>query len=87
MTVSVEVKDEFNSLPQGYESNLLLFRQDGTAAAILEAPFEFQGLEDYLFNAFITSGLLPAGTYLITAEVRDPDGNEHRLKSGEITVN
>ncbi len=78
--VTVEVHDSFNTITQGYESNLLLQNADGVTQAILAAGLESQGLEQYLFSATVTSGLLPAGTYAVIAEVRDPDKNIHQVR-------
>ena len=86
LIANIEIQDKFNSITQGYVSNLLLLRPDGTAATILNAQLESQGLEAYLFRAVATSEILPAGAYKVAAEVRDPDGNEHRLETGEITI-
>jgi hypothetical protein len=79
--VTVEVHDSFNTITQGYESNLLLQNADGVTQAILAAGLESQGLEQYLFSAAVTSGLLPAGTYAVIAEVRDPDENIHQVRA------
>lgn len=87
LTAHIEVRDAFNSIAQGYVGNLLLLRSNGTAILIQEASLTSQSLEAYLFEAVVTSGgSLPAGTYAPVAEVRDPDGNEHRLEAGEIRV-
>jgi hypothetical protein len=40
-----------------------------------------KGLEQYLFSAAVTSGLLPAGTYAVIAEVLDPDKNIHQVRA------
>ena len=86
VAISVEVQDVFNSITQGYVCNLLLFRPDGSAATILNTSVESQGFEAYLFKAIITTGLLPPGVFTVAAEVRDPDGNEHQLRTSSITV-
>lgn len=86
VTISVEVQDEFNNIAQGYICNLLFYRPDGSAFTVLNADLESQGFKEFLFNAIITTGLLPSGVYTIAAEARDPDGNEHRVKTSSITV-
>lgn len=86
VTVNLEVKDTYNSLPESYECNVLLSGTDGGTFTILNAPLGYQGLETFLFRTDITSDMLPVGNYAIAAEVRDPDGNEHRREVGTITV-
>ncbi len=54
---------------------------NGSIAAIVAADMLVAGQQQYLLSALITSDLLAAGTYLLTAEVQDPDNNRFQYKT------
>ena len=81
----MEVNDRYNTTPDGYSGNLLLIDDDATAA-IYSVTLISQGLENYLFEAMITSNDLPRGILTVVAEVKDPDGNTHALSVGTLLV-
>lgn len=88
ITIRLEVKDVFNAnTGANYTVNFFLKAQTGATTAILPATLHAQSLDQYLFDAFLTSGEYPAGTYGLQAEVQDPDGNRQQVDLGEeITV-
>ena len=79
LSVRMEVQDLYNSNSQGYTGNFLLKTDGGVIASIINATLLSESLNFYLFKGAISTEELPAGTYGIQAEVRDPDGNMHRI--------
>ncbi|MGD1895113.1 MAG: carboxypeptidase-like regulatory domain-containing protein [Cyclobacteriaceae bacterium] len=87
LIVDIEVSDTFNSEERFYEVNLLLQNEAGVTQAIIPATNTFAGSERFLFEALamVDDLQLPLGSYTITAEVLDSDGNIQQ-KQGEQAV-
>ena len=79
LIVQIEVSDTFNSGPSFYEVNLLLQNAAGITQAVVPAITISASQEQSLHEAWVTSDLqLPLGSYTLTVEAIDPDGNLHQ---------
>lgn len=80
----VEVEDSYNNQFGDYQCNLKLEDSAGNTRRIVSATVKEQSLKRVLLAGVVTAGKLQAGSYLVNAEVIDPDGNSHLAPSVEI---
>ncbi len=86
LSIIIEVRDAFNLNSSEYTTNLLVQNQAGATQTIRSISLQGQGFEVLLFQGNILSEDLSEGTYLLLAEVRDPDGNRHQLEGGTFSI-
>lgn len=84
IVAQIEVLDAYNSQDGSYKGSLILQDATGNTQAIVGATNPSGSQSLYLLEALISSDELAKGTYSVTVEATDPDGNTHRITTDQI---